>query len=964
MYAKTLLRLRRRLRAGTRNALEIVRLGRLGEPYGAPYEIVDRGENHRLRRYATIDAEEAPVALLVPPLMLTAEVYDVAPDVSVVVAMGALGVRPFVIDFGAPEREEGGMRRTLDDHVRAVVRAVQRIRDLTGRDVHVCGYSQGGMFAYQAASYLRGEGVKSLVTFGSPVDIHRNLPAVRNDVAGALLRVLSPAVSRILDGVEGLPGILTSTAFKALSPRKEIQQRIEFVRMLHDRSALLRREARRSFLGGGGFVAWPGPAFRAFVEDFIVHNRMLSGGFVIDGRTVSLADLACPILAVYGTTDEIARPATVRAITLAAPEAEVSFMAVPSGHFGIVVGARAMQHTWPTVAAYILWREGRRAEPEALRKPEPSPQLDEDDLEQVDFDGDVELFIDTLSNTLGSSWKRLGDMAASASDALDAVRWQEPRLRRLAELTPDSRVSPALTLAERARVSPEATFFLWRDRAFRYRDADTRISHVVRGLWASGVRPRQKVAVVMGSRPSFLTMVTALNRLGAVAVIAPPSASDASLARALEKEGVEHLASDPEYGGRLQRATGREVLVLGGGRATRNLGPRLVDMEAIDPEAVVLPADLEENAGRARDLAMVLLRASGSGELRAAPVTNHRWALSGLGAAAACTLKPGDTVYCCVPLHHPTGVLASVGAALVSGTRLALGERFEPARFLADVRRYGVTVAFYAGEMLRPLLFERPGRGDRSLPLRLFAGSGMRRELAALLRQRFGASTMEFYAGTTQKIILANVSGEKPGALGRMLPGSAPIAVVQCDLAARLPVRDAQGFLVRAAVGQPGLLAAQVEDDEDYPGRSPTGDGPGSGVVSGAFMPGDRWFVSGDVVRRDDEGDTWFVDSLSGFVPTDRGAVSTRKVEDALYNLGEVRLAAAWGAMGGVLAAVVADAPIDAQRIEMALEALEPHEHPLAVLRLAELPLTDGFRPRKHELPRGLEGQAVLWPGS
>ena len=30
------------------------------------------------------------------------------------------------------------------------------------------------------------------------------------------------------------------------------------------------------FLAGDGFVAWPGPAFRAFVDQFVVHNRISS----------------------------------------------------------------------------------------------------------------------------------------------------------------------------------------------------------------------------------------------------------------------------------------------------------------------------------------------------------------------------------------------------------------------------------------------------------------------------------------------------------------------------------------------------------------------------------------------------------------------------------------------------------------------------------------------------------------
>ena len=918
-----------RARAGARNALELVRVGRLADPYGAPFEIVDTGPHHRLRRYGVNGASHdghAPVALLIPPLMVTAEVYDIAPDVSAVAALGSRGIQPFVIDFGAPEHEEGGMRRTLDDHVRAVDAAITAAREIAGRDVHLCGYSQGGMFAYQAGAFRRGAGVRSIVTFGSPVDLHRSLPAVRRDVAGALVELLEPAARKFVESIEGLPGVVTSTAFKVVSTRKEIQQRVDFVRTLHDRNALVRREARRRFLGGEGFVAWPGPALRAFLDDFIVHNRMLSGGFVIDGRTVTLADLRCPILAFVGETDEIARPPTIRAIATAAPDADVSFASVHAGHFGLVVGSRAMTRTWPTVAEWVLWRDGLGPKPSALASKHDRPEPDDMD---VDLDVDVELFFDTLAKSARHAWSRLGDVAASASDALDAVRYQEPRLRALAELGPETRTSPALHLAERAKESPETTFFLWRDRAFVYREADARVTNVALGLYACGVRPGDRVGVVMGSRPSFLSMVTALGRLGAVAVIAPPDAEAATLRAGFDTEQIAHVASDPDHAERVREATGRTVLVLGGGGEARTLPPGLVDMEAIDPSTVQLPADFRTNPGKARDLAVVLLRPASDGSLRAAPVTNHRFALSALGAAAACTIKPSDTVYCCIPLHHPTSLMVSVGAAITSGARLALADGFDAERFAGDVRRTGATVVFYAGDMLRPLLRQRTARGERSLPVRLFAGSGMRPDLARKLRDRFGIASMEFYAGTTQHAILANVSGDKPGALGRPLPGSDPISIVRVDTTTGEPSRDAQGELVSVPRGETGLLAVRAARE---------------------------WVPTRDVVRRDDDGDYWFVDSLSGFVKP-RGAssvVSTRRVEDVLYEHADVDSAAAFLADGLLHAAFVAPEPTDLYRDRAlgALAALPDGERPARVFLVDALPLTEGFRPRKRSLPR------------
>ncbi|HEY6179206.1 MAG TPA: alpha/beta fold hydrolase, partial [Kofleriaceae bacterium] len=298
----------RRVGRAWENALEIARAGRLTAPYGAPFELIHEERVYRLRRYARGDATASDAAagtgpaaplLLVPPLMVAAEVYDISPDVSAVAYLLRAGVDVWLVDFGAPEREEGGMSRTLDDHVRAVSEAVDRVRSATGHDVHLAGYSQGGMFCYQAAAFRRADGVASIITFGSPVDLHRTLQ-VGEDTTERLISGLRTALSWPLARIEGLPGFLTSTGFKLLSARKEVAQLLDFVKNLHDREALEKREAKRLFLGGEGFVAWPGPAFRKFVDELIVGNRMASGGFVIDGHTVTLADITCPILYVVG----------------------------------------------------------------------------------------------------------------------------------------------------------------------------------------------------------------------------------------------------------------------------------------------------------------------------------------------------------------------------------------------------------------------------------------------------------------------------------------------------------------------------------------------------------------------------------------------------------------------------------------------------------------------------------------
>lgn len=967
------------------NALELVRFGRLSKgAYSAPYDVVHGTEHYKLRHYHGLghglghaDERAAGIPLiLVPPLMVTAEIYDMAADVSAVSALIGQNIDVWVVDFGAPEFQTKGMERTLDDHVRAIDDAIEHVCARAGREVHLAGYSQGGMFAYQVAAYRRTRGLSSLITFGSPVHLHRSLPNVDDAITERLLALLRAVIAVPLERIDGLPGAVTSTAFKLVGARKELSQIADFVRKLHDRQALIKRESRRIFLGGEGFVAWPGPAFRTFVDELIVHNRMFSGGIVIDGRTVALADIRCPILYFVGTRDEIARPAAIRAIGRAAPHAQTHEVALEAGHFGLVVGGTANAITWPTVAEWLRWREGKGARPLALRAASGAGIQDPEDQEQVgDVAVDIKLFYDVIGDAGRALWNRVGDAVKELTGTLHDVRTQVPYINRLRALTPQSRISAGRILAEQARAIPEKTFFVWRDRAFTYGQANRRVDNIVRGLIACGVREQARVGVLMASRPSYLSLLVALNRLGAVAVLLSPDSDADALASALRSVPVSALVCDPGTAARGRDVFAGTVLLLGsGGRGPRGQAAaaatpgqadppdaRVIDMEAIDPDAVELPAWYQPDAARARELASIIFSTGTSGEPRPSYITNLRWAFSALGAAAACTLSPRDTVYCCLPLHHAAGSMVAAGSALVGGGRLALATPFEPETFWSQVRRYGATVVYYAGEMCRALVDAPASAADPDHPVRLFAGSGMRRDVWQRMLDRFGPSigVLEFYASTEGNAVLANASGEKIGSVGQPIPASADLAVVAYDFAARDISRDPTGRIARCQAGQPGVLLARVDATHPSNLREDPLPLPESRVLRDVFSAGDAWYITGAVVERDRDGDYWFLDRLSDPVLVDGQPVFTRAVEDQLYTVASIALAVVYGArLPGVeqpvlLASVVTrdHRPLMPGALdELAAKALDARMRPRFVRRVADIPMTDGYRPKKSRL--------------
>ncbi|MFF2556961.1 AMP-binding protein [Nocardia sp. NPDC058058] len=928
-----------RLVATAQNGLEVIRFGGLvHEIESSPYEIAERKRMYRLRHYfPDTEGTDRPVVLLVPPIMVTAEIWDVNAADGAVGILHTAGIDCWVVDFGSPTTEEGGWDRDLADHVLAVSSAIDTVNELTGRGVHLMGYSQGGMFAYQTAAYRHGSGVESIVTFGSPVDAVAGIPfGIPYGVASGAAEFLADHVLNRLPITDSMVRL----GFQALDPVKTAKARIDFLRQLHDREALLPKERQRRFLEADGWLGYPGPALTDLLRQFIKHNRMMLGGFVIRDQPISLADLKCPILAFVGEVDDIGQPAAVRGIVRAAPNADVYEASVVAGHFGLVSGSTATKYTWPVVRDWVNWLSQGGEQPaqvvpmsqEVARKG-PSTGL----TRAVHAVGSLAEAGAGLSKTIeGVASQTLRGTVELTGEAARAL----PRLTRLGMIQPHTRISLGRLLSEQARRGPEREAFLFEDRVHTHFAVNQRIDNVVRGLISVGVRPATRVGVVMETRPSAMVAIAALSRLGAVAVLLAPKSE---LTKVAELTGTKLLIADPENL-KDAAATGSRVLVLGGGDARAldiPAGCDVTDLEQIDPAQVTVPAWYQPNPGLARELAFILVTGTGD-RFDIKYVTNHRWALSAFGTASAADLGRKDTVYCLAPLHHSSGLLVSLGGAVAGGSRIALARSLDPAQFAEEVHRYGVTVVTYTWTMLRDILDADTFPNGHPHPIRLFIGSGMPAGLWRRTQDRFApARVLEFYASIEGDVVLANVSGAKIGSKGRPVPGTAKVELIAYDpISDEIQVAD-NGFARRCADNEVGLLIGTASDTVDL----------SAGGLRGVFTPGDAWMPTENLFRRDSDGDYWLMDRRDTVIHTPRGPVYTKPIVDVLNDITAVDLEVAYGLPAGNRTLAVAavsvreDMRLTPKDVTEALRDLAPDQRPDLIYVVEDIPRSTTFRP-------------------
>jgi putative long chain acyl-CoA synthase len=934
-----------RLVATAQNGLEVLRYG--GLETGAvpsPFQIIEAVPMYRLRRYFPPDTRQGakpagPPVLMVHPMMMSADMWDVTRNEGAVGILHAAGIDPWVIDFGSPDQVEGGMQRNLADHVVALSEAIDTVKKVTDRDVHLAGYSQGGMFAYQTAAYRRSKDLASIVGFGSPVDtlaaLPMNLPP--NLAVGAADFMADHVFSRI-----DIPGWLARTGFQMLDPIKTAQSRLDFLRQLHDREALLPREQQRRFLANDGWIAWSGPAIAELLKQFIAHNRMMSGGFAIRGDLVTLSDIDCPVLAVVGEVDDIGQPASVRGIKRASPQADVYEYLIRTGHFGLVVGSKAANQTWPTVAAWVKWIAGEGEKPDDVV---PMP------LQPAESAETGVALATRIAHGAGAAAEMTFSVARAAGSAFVAANKSAralvvetartlPRLARLGQINDHTRISLGRIMSEQAAATPQGEFLLFDGRVHTYEAVDRRINNVVRGLIDVGVRQGAHVGVLMETRPSALVAIAALSRLGAVAVLMPP---DADLVEAARLGSVSDVIADPVHLDAAKKLPLR-VLVLGGGEARDlDLGADddVVDMEKIDPDVVALPGWYRPDPGFAKDLAYVAFATVG-GELVARQITNFRWALSAFGTASAANLGSGDTLYCLTPLHHQSGLLVSLGGAVVGGTRIALSRGLRPDYFLHELRQYGVTVVSYTWAMLREVIDDPAFVLNGNHPVRLFIGSGMPTGLWKRVEEEFApAHVVEFFATTDGQAVLANVAGAKIGSEGRPLPGGGHIELAAYDPEDDLILEDDRGFVALAGTNEVGVLLAHPRGPVD----------PTASVKRGVFAPADLWVSTEYLFRRDEDGDFWLVANRGSLIRTERGPVFSDAVNDALGRIGAVDLAVTYRVVVGgrdVAVSALALSPggsVPTADLNAALAVLSVGEAPDFVHVVTDMKLSATYRP-------------------
>jgi len=200
------------------------------------------------------------------------------------------------------------------------------------------------------------------------------------------------------------------------------------------------------------------------------------------------------------------------------------------------------------------------------------------------------------------------------------------------------------------------------------------------------------------------------------------------------------------------------------------------------------------------------------------------------------------------------------------------------------------------------LLHTDPSPLETAHRVRMCCGNGLGPDIWSDFKFRFRIpQILEFYAATEGNVSLFNVEG-KPGAIGRVpsyLAHRFSATLMQIDIETGEPVRNPQGFCVRCAPDEVGEAIGRLLMDPSNVGSRFEGytseEASAKKILRDVFEPGDTWYRTGDLMRRDDQGYFYFVDRIGDTFRWKGENVATSEVAEAICAFPGLQQACVYG---------------------------------------------------------------------
>ena len=395
------------------------------------------------------------------------------------------------------------------------------------------------------------------------------------------------------------------------------------------------------------------------------------------------------------------------------------------------------------------------------------------------------------------------------------------------------------------------------DDTISYGRLDEDSSRVAGVLHDRGVKPGDRVGVMLPNTPEFALVYYGALRAGAVVVPMNPLLKAREVAYYLGDSGAGLMFAARAFAAEAQAGAGRAEVG--------------TDVVVVDPTgfpgllAAATPAG--EVVDRAGDDTAVILYTSGTtGRPKGAELTHDGLRRNAdVTRTGLLTLAPDDVIFGGLPLFHAFGQTCTLNTAVAAGACLTLLPRFDAGQALRILAGHHVTV-FAGVPTMYSALLHHPHRADYDvsrLRVSFSGGAALPVEVLRAFEAAFGCIVLEGYGlSETSPVASFNHPGRerKAGSIGT------PIAGVE------MRVVDEAGEEVPA--GTTGEIAIRGHNVMKGYWRRPD-------ATAAAIRDG--WFHTGDLGRVDEDGYFSIVDRKKDLIIRGGYNVYPREIEEVMH---------------------------------------------------------------------------------
>jgi len=415
-----------------------------------------------------------------------------------------------------------------------------------------------------------------------------------------------------------------------------------------------------------------------------------------------------------------------------------------------------------------------------------------------------------------------------------------------------------LFLAKRALLDPQRIGIVFDGRELTYRELNTRANRAAAAFAGLGVKPGDRVGVLLANAPEFVECFFGLAKIGAVVVPLNWRLTAPELAFIANDAGIGVLVYGAEYAqtvAALRGGIAAATYVAVGDAPAGDLSYAMLTAKASDAEPVVVGAGTDP---------LVLMFTSGTtGKPKGAVLTHDNLFYDSCTVQMSTDWRRGDRALVALPLFH-IGALIYVVIATHIGATTVLMKAFDPAGFLKTLHDHKVS-SFLAVPAMLHFMLQVPTLKDFDLSSVRWALCGTAPVPVPLIQAwaQHGIAIQQVYGLTECSGGAAVLSAER--ALEKV--GSTGLPMFHTDIR----VVDERGREV--AAGRIGEIVIRGPHVMPEYWRN---------LAATAEAIRDGWLYTGDLGRRDDEGYLYVVERKKDLVISGGENIYPAEVESVL----------------------------------------------------------------------------------